>query len=167
MEKSLCEAVMCPCIFVVNWVGSCLFLDCRSLSTKDMFGIFKFLVWWHAGNAGQDWTPCRNRRKWMSADIWEHQGRSARAGIQVICSWSHRRDISMHTEHSEGHPDIWNSRRLQLSYPHLNDVHRRGVKGGFGILNLSQCTGCKGAGQETQLEKPMDPAGKSAVCLLL
>lgn len=34
----------------------------------------------------------------MSADIWECQARSARAGIQVICSGSHRRDISLHAE---------------------------------------------------------------------
>lgn len=42
-----------------------------------------------------------------------------------------------------------------------------GVRGGFGSLDLSPCTGCKGDGQETQHEKQMDPAGNSAVCLLL
>lgn len=73
----------------------------------------------------------------------------------------------MHAEDSAGYPDIRNSQRLQLSRPHLNDVHRRGVRGGFGSLDLSQCMGCKGAGQETQLEKQMDPAANSAVCLLL
>lgn len=86
-------------------------------------------MWWHAGNAGQDWTPCRSQRRWTSADIWECQARSARAGIQVICSWSHRRDISVHGEDSAGYPDIWKSQRLQLSHPHLNDVHRRGEGG--------------------------------------